>query len=545
MKKAAVFTTTDKILLFVLFTISIPALFLNLGLLPLMTDEPTRALVDLEMMLENSYVTPKIAGEYYYNKPPLFNWIQIGFIQVFGYSNFSLRLPTVLSLIGFATTIYYFVQKEYNNRRIALLSAFMLLSCGRILFWDSFQGLIDISFSWAMFSMFMLVYYYGKKEKYLLLFLTTYILTAIGFLFKGLPAIVFLGITLITFSIISKKIKILFSWKHLLGFLSFCLILFAYYYAYSKENSLDNVIKQLISESSKKAIGSEENKFWTFIISFFHFPFRVFYEFAPWTIFVLFYLRRINRQLIKKEAFLQYLQWVFLANILIYWVSTDIRARYIFMLMPLMFILFARLYFFQIQKKSIDIKFFQRIFFYIILAIIPLLWLMYFFPSTKNIENLSLVAIGGSSILVVLAFAYHKLQYQRWMIFVLLLLLIRFFFNFSVLSTRYQYSDEKYYAETIYEVSDKYADYHIGIFQGTYLTDFTTYHFTYHRQKVIPRTHRVFTPNYLYMCNKYHLDLIQQKYKWENAVVDSFPVNFPKEHLYLVHFPEITVHHPK
>ena len=32
-----------------------------------MTDEPTRALVDLEMMLENSYVTPKIAGEYYYN----------------------------------------------------------------------------------------------------------------------------------------------------------------------------------------------------------------------------------------------------------------------------------------------------------------------------------------------------------------------------------------------------------------------------------------------------------------------------------------------
>jgi len=110
------FTKAEKIILAIIFIISIPAFFLNLGLLPLMTDEPTRALVDLEMMLEGNYITPKIAGEYYYNKPPLFNWIQIAFIKVGGFNNFVLRLPTILSLIGFAATIYYFVQKEYQNK---------------------------------------------------------------------------------------------------------------------------------------------------------------------------------------------------------------------------------------------------------------------------------------------------------------------------------------------------------------------------------------------------------------------------------------------
>ncbi len=453
-----------------------------------------------------------------------------------------LRLPTVLSLIGFAATIYYFVQKEYQNKKIAILSAFMLITSGRILFWDSFQGLIDISFSWVVFSMIMLIYFYGKKQKYLALFISAYALTAIAFMFKGLPAIAFLGISLLTYFIIEKKFLKLFSWQHILGFLSMLSLLGIYYYAYSQENSLDALFKQLINESSKKAIGEEEgNKILNLVLNFFHFPFRLFYEFAPWTICILFYFRRVNLQLIRKEKFLWFLQWVFLSNIAIYWFSADIRARYLFMLMPLLFIIFSRIYFFQMKQKSWDLKNIQTILSIVIWLFIPLLWILPFWEETKKTENLWVIVIGGTIILTTLGILYHKLQFQRWMIFILLLLFVRLFFNFSVLPTRYKHSKEKKYAESYYAVSTKYKDSKLGVFQGTYIMDFGIYHFTKHRQEIIPRTHRVFTPDYLYITNKHHLDLIENEYEFEYEVVDSFAVLFPDENFYLIHFPETQI----
>ena len=60
---------------FLLLLFALPAFFINLGLLPLFADEPTRANVALEMILSGNYSVPTIGGEYYYNKPPFYNWI--------------------------------------------------------------------------------------------------------------------------------------------------------------------------------------------------------------------------------------------------------------------------------------------------------------------------------------------------------------------------------------------------------------------------------------------------------------------------------------
>ena len=56
-----------KVFLF-LILLSIPAFFINLGLLALFADEPTRANVALEMILSKNYALPTIGAEYYYNK---------------------------------------------------------------------------------------------------------------------------------------------------------------------------------------------------------------------------------------------------------------------------------------------------------------------------------------------------------------------------------------------------------------------------------------------------------------------------------------------
>ena len=53
----------------------IPALLINLGLLAFIDDEGIRSLVALEMKLSGNYITPTLHGMYYYNKPPLYNWL--------------------------------------------------------------------------------------------------------------------------------------------------------------------------------------------------------------------------------------------------------------------------------------------------------------------------------------------------------------------------------------------------------------------------------------------------------------------------------------
>lgn len=94
----------------------IPALFINIGLMPLLSDEPTRAIVTLEMMVKGNYITPTINGEFYYNKPPLFNWILAGFAYLTGNLNEVIfRLPTVISLLLFALAIFLIGKKKLEK----------------------------------------------------------------------------------------------------------------------------------------------------------------------------------------------------------------------------------------------------------------------------------------------------------------------------------------------------------------------------------------------------------------------------------------------
>ena len=93
-----------------------PALLLNLGLLPLIADEPIRALVALELKLHGNFFVSTLQGESYFNKPPLFNWLLLGFFQLFGtVEEWVIRLPTVLALLGMGGSLYYFVGRRLGQ----------------------------------------------------------------------------------------------------------------------------------------------------------------------------------------------------------------------------------------------------------------------------------------------------------------------------------------------------------------------------------------------------------------------------------------------
>ena len=138
----------------------IPALLINLGLFAFTGDEAIRSLVALEMKLSGNYIATTMHGADYINKPPLFNWLVLLVSELYGaFGEWPARLTTLCGLIAFVY-IQFRVLKKYFNLEFAALGAFMLITSGRILFYDSMLGLIDITFSAVIYLMFMSVYFF-------------------------------------------------------------------------------------------------------------------------------------------------------------------------------------------------------------------------------------------------------------------------------------------------------------------------------------------------------------------------------------------------
>jgi len=115
------------------------ALLTNIGLVSLIGEEPRRALVALEMFLSDEYITPKINGVYYYNKPPVFNWLLVAFASVFeSFGHTILRLPSVICFLAIALINYRIVRRKIN-KQVAAVSSLLFLSCFNLLLYFFFR----------------------------------------------------------------------------------------------------------------------------------------------------------------------------------------------------------------------------------------------------------------------------------------------------------------------------------------------------------------------------------------------------------------------
>ncbi|MCF8428024.1 MAG: glycosyltransferase family 39 protein [Bacteroidia bacterium] len=469
-------------------------LFSHLGYLPIDvdSDEPRRGLVALEMIFSGDYITPTLNGEPYFNKPPFYNWLIALSFKTFGnYSPFAMRFPMAVSLVIYGLIIYWFT-KKYTNQKIGFLAALVFVSNGRILFYDSLQGLIDICFSMTTFLGFMLSYTYFKEKKWLLLFVFTYLLTAVGFLMKGLPALVFQGITLVTLFVWKGNFKKLFCWQHWVGGLVFLGIIASYYGRYFGLNQipLEKMFGILLSESTNRTVlkfGWQDS-----LAHMISFPFEMLYHYAPWMILVVVLMRKDIKTILRENEFISYLLWIFFTNFIIYWTSPQVYARYLLMLLPLVFIPFVWIWEektnpIQWQRKSIEMLF----------GIISILlclgvWVFPFHPETQNIPNVFLKSSLFFVLLLGLTYAYFKLKSERIFVFIFITLSTRLIFNFLVLPPRINYPMT--YLPDIERVANKTIGKALYAYKYTVKDngseDFASYYFSSIRGQILKNTYQ-------------------------------------------------------
>ena len=121
----------------ILFLIS---LYINLGVQPVFLEEPRRAMIAMEMVENDNYIVPTQMGEYYYKKPPVFNWLLILSSKIFGgFSPWALRLPTVLSVL-FAGLLLFGIGRRYVDKIFGWQLALLFSTGGAVYYYFSFSA---------------------------------------------------------------------------------------------------------------------------------------------------------------------------------------------------------------------------------------------------------------------------------------------------------------------------------------------------------------------------------------------------------------------
>lgn len=323
--------------------LALPVLLLNIGRMPLLVDEPIRALVALEMHYSGHFFQPTLQGLPYYNKPPLFNWLLIALFRLTGRQDeLILRLPTVAALLLYTAAIWRVLRPRLGSK-VAFTVALAFATTGRVLFYDSFFGLIDLWHAGLTWLGFMAIWHYGERRQWVRLFVVTYLLTAVGFLLKGLPSLVFQGIALLVYCLDTRQWRRLFSWQHVLGGLVLVVVLGTYFGLYSRHNSLDVALKTLWSQSSQRTVAAQPLADSVRYVLLF--PFDFIKHFLPWTLLVLCLLRPGLRAAVWQQPFLRYNALLFMAVLPVYWLSPATIPRYLFMLVPLLLTVLLALYY--------------------------------------------------------------------------------------------------------------------------------------------------------------------------------------------------------
>lgn len=487
----------DKVFVFTLLVLFIVFLQ-NLGLMPLLADEPTRALVSLEMILRNNYIFPTLGNEAYLNKPPLFNWIlAAGMYFIKDYNEWHLRLISIIPLFIISIIHYLIISKEVN-KKIALWSSLAFLTCGRILFYDSMMAYIDPLFSLFIILNTYWIFIQSRKPLSLSFFIVSYLFCLLAFFLKGLPALGFQVCTLLAICAYRKNIKSLISLSHLLGILLFILITGIYYYEYSTYADTSTLFTNILSQSSQRTpIATEITDS---LIHLVEFPIQFILDFSPFSFFILFAFRKNILNVLKENEFV-FLCFLFVAsNIWLYWISAETRARYLFMFLPMFFTI--SFYSYEKYKSTLSKKIISIVILVLSVALIPTLILLSILERFSFIEHKELIAVGIILLVGVFIFFNYRYALPNILSIVILLILVRITFNFYILPLREKESPESLNRTIGKQIGKITKDKHLTILNYAPLNHDMLYYLTQERHALVEKKHNTETAKKYLKTNK-------------------------------------------
>lgn len=413
-------------LLIALIVVLLPvSLFYGSNLMELRAEEPRRAIVALEMYLTGNYMIPKINGWDYYNKPPLFNWLIVICFKLFNsFSEWVVRVP---SLVSFLLTglFHYFFSRKYFTGNTAIFASLFFLTSADIFFYATINaGEIDLFYSLLVYLQVMCIFYFYERKDYLLLFLTSYFFTALGVLTKGPPSLVFQAFTLLGWFIYNRDFKRLFYWQHIAGIVLLFGVAGTYFYIYAQQADVIGLMVRLTKEATQRS-GLEGSLLKT-LTGTIGFPLLLIQLLLPWSVFVVLFFRADFFEKLKQNRLILFCAVFIACNIPVYWFTGELKNRYVYMFFPFITTLLAYFYTERTTKfYKLNIAFERLVITGMVLISVAFLALP-FLEYTKQIPNIFFKAFLFSFIGVTLIWFAIKYVPHRTFFTLLFLVLLRF-----------------------------------------------------------------------------------------------------------------------
>lgn len=203
---------TDLVIFAALFLLFYFIFFHNIWAYPLMDADETRYVsMARDMFYSKDYLTLYLNGEYFFEKPPLFFWLECFSFHIFGVINeFSARFP-VAFLGSIGSFLVYFLGKKIVSRSYGIISSLILATCieysmlSKLAILDIVvSACIAISLCFGLATLFCRE---SRKKYYWWLF---YIFSALAVMAKGIPGFVIPFGSLFFIYTLSGKFKELF-----------------------------------------------------------------------------------------------------------------------------------------------------------------------------------------------------------------------------------------------------------------------------------------------------------------------------------------------
>lgn len=314
-----------------------------LGSHPLFTpDEGRYSEVAREMLITHDFITPRLNGVVFLDKPILYYWLQASAIHLFGLNEWALRLwPMLLGVLGCVMT--YIAGLILFERRTALLAAF-ILATSPLYFGGSHYANLDlevaslVSISLLTFIVAMNVKSSRVRTGYLIL---SYVFSAFAVLTKGLLGIAFPCLIISLWVIASGRWDALKKMRLVSGLLLFLSIVLPWYWLVQKANPEFFeffFIKQQVSRFLTTEHFNNRTPIW------FYLPI-VFAGLFPWSVFAIQSLvdhfRKIKKQRKLHSNELYFIIW-FLFVLVFFSVPQSKTIGYILPTFPPLALLIAK-----------------------------------------------------------------------------------------------------------------------------------------------------------------------------------------------------------
>lgn len=286
-------------------------------------DETRDAGIASEMFRSGEYVVPKLNGEPFLEKPPLYYWTCALIYKLTGHLTAgTTRLPSALyGILGVLFT--FLIGKRLFSERVGLFAAAILATSVQY-FRMSHFALMDVALT-ALVTGAFFFYLKGSKTGFL-------VFTILAFYAKGFLGILLPGLVVTLHLLTEKKPKELFAIIGL-GIVLFSILVGPWFYGLWKEGGarfleiflIDNHWKRFFSSSA-----DHTEHFWFFY--FLSFP----VDFLPWTFFYFGHLREffIQNQKYLESKGLRFLMLWFFGLLLFFSISSSKRSIYLLPMFP-------------------------------------------------------------------------------------------------------------------------------------------------------------------------------------------------------------------